>query len=98
MTFLTYARKLRFEDKPDYTFLKNLLKDLFIKSGFELDWKYDWNIHPDKEKKIEEAAAKTDAKGITANRNTTGEKKKRRRKQYLRRKSRRTRSQTEKKR
>ena len=44
VTFLTYSRNLRFEDKPDYSYLKTLLKDLFIKSGFELDWQYDWSI------------------------------------------------------
>jgi casein kinase 1/casein kinase 1 epsilon len=44
VTMLTYCRNLRFEDKPDYTYLRNLLKDLFIKSGFELDYQYDWNL------------------------------------------------------
>jgi len=54
VTFLTYARNLRFEDKPDYAYLKNLLKDLFIKSGFELDWQYDWTIIAQEKKKNEE--------------------------------------------
>ena len=57
VTFLTYARNLRFEDKPDYTYIKTLLKDLFIKSGFELDWQYDWNIIAQEKKKTEESKA-----------------------------------------
>jgi len=44
VTMLTYCRNLRFEDKPDYSYLRNLLKDLFTKSGFELDYQFDWNL------------------------------------------------------
>lgn len=58
VTFLTYARNLRFEDKPDYSYLKTLLKDLFIKSGYELDWQYDWNIIAQEKKKNEESKTK----------------------------------------
>jgi len=77
VTFLTYARNLRFEDKPDYAYLKNLLKDLFIKSGFELDWQYDWNIIAQEKKKNEEGAAQADLaqKGTVGNQNTADEKK-----------------------
>ena len=57
VTFLTYARNLRFEDKPDYAYVKTLFKDLFVKSGFELDWQYDWNIIAQEKKKNEEAKA-----------------------------------------
>eukprot|EP00331_Platyophrya_macrostoma_P033770 CAMPEP_0176436318 /NCGR_PEP_ID=MMETSP0127-20121128/17893_1 /TAXON_ID=938130 /ORGANISM="Platyophrya macrostoma, Strain WH" /LENGTH=363 /DNA_ID=CAMNT_0017819607 /DNA_START=30 /DNA_END=1121 /DNA_ORIENTATION=+ len=59
VTFLTYSRNLRFEDKPDYTYVKTLLKDLFIKSNFELDWQYDWNILAQEKKKNEENKAGT---------------------------------------
>lgn len=43
-TYLTYVRNLRFDEKPDYAYLKALLKDLFVKSGFESDYMYDWNL------------------------------------------------------
>jgi len=42
-TYLSYCRNLRFEDKPDYTYVKNLFKDLFVKSGYEMDYQYDWS-------------------------------------------------------
>jgi len=42
ITFLSYCRNLRFEDRPDYAYLRNLLKELFVKSGYELDYQYDW--------------------------------------------------------
>eukprot|EP01017_Pseudomicrothorax_dubius_P050369 TRINITY_DN952_c0_g1_i2.p1 TRINITY_DN952_c0_g1~~TRINITY_DN952_c0_g1_i2.p1 ORF type:complete len:384 (-),score=91.81 TRINITY_DN952_c0_g1_i2:78-1229(-) len=44
VTYLTYCRNLRFEDKPDYTYLRNLLKDLFVRSGYEYDYVYDWSL------------------------------------------------------
>jgi len=44
ITFLSYCRNLRFEDRPDYSYLRNLLKDLFVKSGYEMDYQYDWTI------------------------------------------------------
>ena len=54
ITYLTYCRNLRFEDKPDYVYLRNLLKDLFIKQGYELDYQFDWNILAQEKKKNEE--------------------------------------------
>lgn len=35
-------KKLSFEEKPDYNYLRNMFKDLFRKSGFEYDYNYDW--------------------------------------------------------
>jgi len=49
-TFLSYCRNLKFEDKPDYNYLRSLLKDLFVKSGYEMDYQYDWNIIAKKKK------------------------------------------------
>jgi len=51
--YITYCRGLRFDEKPDYIYLKKLLKDLFVKSGYEQDYVYDWNIINDQQKKKE---------------------------------------------
>lgn len=40
--FLTYCRSLKFEDKPDYHFLKGLLRELFLQHGYEYNYCYDW--------------------------------------------------------
>jgi hypothetical protein len=53
-TYLAYCRNLRFEEKPDYKYLRDLFKDLFKRSGFELDYQYDWNVIQDKKGKTEE--------------------------------------------
>lgn len=43
-TYLNYCRTLRFEDKPDYGYLRKMFKELFIREGFELDYMYDWTL------------------------------------------------------
>lgn len=47
ITYLAYCRNLKFDEKPDYAFLKKLFKDLFEKLGFEYDNIYDWKIDMD---------------------------------------------------
>ncbi|KAG0500492.1 hypothetical protein HPP92_000564 [Vanilla planifolia] len=43
-SFFHYCRSLRFEDKPDYAYLKRLFRDLFIREGFQFDYVFDWTI------------------------------------------------------
>ncbi|TAQ91643.1 hypothetical protein B7494_g90 [Chlorociboria aeruginascens] len=43
-TYLKYVRSLRFEDTPDYSHLRKLLRDLFVRSGFEYDNVFDWTV------------------------------------------------------
>lgn len=43
-SYLNYCRSLRFEDKPDYAYLRKLFRDLFTKEGFQLDYVFDWTI------------------------------------------------------
>lgn len=43
-TYLNYCRSLRFDDKPDYSYLRRLFRDLFYREGFHPDFVYDWSI------------------------------------------------------
>ncbi|CAD5174155.1 unnamed protein product [Musa acuminata subsp. malaccensis] len=43
-SYFHYCRLLRFEDKPDYAYLKRLFRDLFIHEGFQFDYMFDWTI------------------------------------------------------
>ena len=43
-TYFEYCRSLRFEDKPDYKYLKRLFKELFFTEGYQLDCQFDWTI------------------------------------------------------
>lgn len=42
--YFHYCRSLRFDDKPDYAYLKRLFRDLFIREGFQFDYVFDWTI------------------------------------------------------
>eukprot|EP00696_Hemimastix_kukwesjijk_P008210 gnl/Hemi2/20395_TR6770_c0_g10_i1.p2 gnl/Hemi2/20395_TR6770_c0_g10~~gnl/Hemi2/20395_TR6770_c0_g10_i1.p2 ORF type:complete len:346 (-),score=97.76 gnl/Hemi2/20395_TR6770_c0_g10_i1:213-1250(-) len=43
-TYLNYTRSLRFDDKPDYGYLRKLFRDLFFREGFQCDYIFDWTI------------------------------------------------------
>eukprot|EP00658_Telonema_sp_P-2_P036414 TRINITY_DN26353_c0_g1_i1.p1 TRINITY_DN26353_c0_g1~~TRINITY_DN26353_c0_g1_i1.p1 ORF type:complete len:569 (+),score=148.11 TRINITY_DN26353_c0_g1_i1:282-1988(+) len=40
--YLNYARSLRFDDEPDYMYLRKLFQDLFKRRGYSFDMQYDW--------------------------------------------------------
>ncbi|EAN82497.1 casein kinase, putative [Trypanosoma cruzi] len=42
--YLNYTRGLRFEDKPDYSYLKRLFRELFIREGYHMDYVFDWTL------------------------------------------------------
>lgn len=43
---------MRFEDRPDYVFMRRLFKDLFYREGLTYDFNFDWTA------KIHAAASK----------------------------------------
>jgi hypothetical protein len=40
--YLHYVRSLKFDDKPDYDFLRKLFRDLFTRQGYRYDYMFDW--------------------------------------------------------
>mmetsp|Transcript_28525 Transcript_28525/g.51616 ORF Transcript_28525/g.51616 Transcript_28525/m.51616 type:complete len:437 (+) Transcript_28525:58-1368(+) len=42
-SYMNYNRALRFEDTPDYAYLRRLFKDLFMREGFDNDGMFDWS-------------------------------------------------------
>lgn len=43
-TYLRYCRALRFEDRPDYNYLRKLFRDLYVRLGYQDDAVYDWTM------------------------------------------------------
>jgi len=40
--YINYCRSLHFSDKPDYSYLRRLFRDLFFRQGFANDNRFDW--------------------------------------------------------
>ncbi len=41
--YMKYCKELRYCEKPDYFYLKQLFRNLFNRKGFKYDYQYDWN-------------------------------------------------------
>uniref|UniRef100_A0A7S1EUT4 non-specific serine/threonine protein kinase n=1 Tax=Timspurckia oligopyrenoides TaxID=708627 RepID=A0A7S1EUT4_9RHOD len=58
-SYLAYCRALRFDEKPDYSYLRRLFRELYIREGFKDDNVFDWTVQGSAEesKPAEEPAA-----------------------------------------
>ena len=43
-SFFEHVRSLRFDDRPDYDYLKRLFRELFFRKGFAYDNMFDWEV------------------------------------------------------
>lgn len=41
--YLYYCRNLRFDEKPDYQYIRRLFKEAMHRNSFEYDYVYDWS-------------------------------------------------------
>lgn len=60
-TYLNYTRSLRFDDKPDYAYLRQLFRNLFQRDGYTYDYVFDWTVL-----KFQQQQAQTQAKNANA--------------------------------
>jgi len=67
--YLNYTRSLRFDDKPDYSYLRKIFRDLFVREGFQYDYVFDWTVY----KYQKNAQAIQQAAGNTANQAAQGD-------------------------
>eukprot|EP01071_Lankesteria_metandrocarpae_P006132 Lankesteria_metandrocarpae@DN4251_c0_g1_i1.p1 len=57
MCYFSYCRSLRFQDKPDYIYLRRLFKELFFREGHSYDFTFDWcYIHEKERRRLAPAA------------------------------------------
>lgn len=57
-TFLNYTRSLRFDDKPDYLFLRKMMRDLFLRQNYSYDLIFDWTLLKNQAKKQQNSGNK----------------------------------------
>jgi hypothetical protein len=43
-TYLNFCRSLRFDDKPNYSYLRQLFRNLFHREGYVYDYIFDWTL------------------------------------------------------
>ncbi|XP_038190437.1 LOW QUALITY PROTEIN: casein kinase I-like [Arvicola amphibius] len=43
-TYLNFCRSLRFDDKPDYSYLRQLFRNLSHRQGYSYDYVFNWNM------------------------------------------------------
>jgi hypothetical protein len=49
---LLYCKNLKFEDEPNYIFIKGIFKNVMEQCKIEMDYRYDWNAYtPTSDKK-----------------------------------------------
>lgn len=69
--YLEYCISLKFEDIPDYMYLRRMFKGLYISSGFEDDFLYDWSLmNYTSEKKVKNCEDEEVKKAETEGRKT----------------------------
>ena len=42
--FLNYIHALCFNNTPDYSYLRKLFRDPFVREGFQYDYVFDWSV------------------------------------------------------
>jgi hypothetical protein len=43
-SYFNHVRTLGFDDQPNYSYLRKLFRDLFVREGFEYDHVFDWAV------------------------------------------------------
>lgn len=46
LSFMQYCRNLKYEENPDYNYLKRLFKEKLIREGYQYDHIFDWILLP----------------------------------------------------
>ncbi len=52
-TYLSQTRSLKFDERPNYSGMRAMFKELFQKSGYKYDYQYDWVVLGEKKEKLE---------------------------------------------
>ena len=45
ITYLNYTRNMEFDEKPDYSYLRKIFRDLFGRERFQYDYVFDWTAY-----------------------------------------------------
>lgn len=51
--YLNQTRNLRFDERPNYSAMRGMFKELFQRNGYKYDYQYDWVVLAEKKEKFE---------------------------------------------
>ncbi|CCE83955.1 Piso0_004552 [Millerozyma farinosa CBS 7064] len=54
LDYMNYIKTLRFDDKPDYPYLRKLFRDLFKRENYRYDYVFDWTLYKFQQEKQKE--------------------------------------------
>lgn len=40
---MKYSRNLKFEEEPDYVYLRSMFENVLTSNGWQLDYRFDWS-------------------------------------------------------
>lgn len=60
LTYMNYIKNLRFDDKPDYPYLRKIFRDLFRKEKYRYDYVFDWTLYKFQQERQREQVKITD--------------------------------------
>ncbi|KAG5492517.1 hypothetical protein JKF63_01095 [Porcisia hertigi] len=63
-SFVNYSRALRFEDRPDYGYLRAMFRRLFEREGYQEDYVYDWTPRHVHEKLTAQQRKRAEVKSV----------------------------------
>ena len=52
VSYFNHVHSLRFDERPDYDYLKQLFRELFLKKGYAYDNAYDWVANEPRESEV----------------------------------------------
>ncbi|KAG7194086.1 serine/threonine protein kinase [Scheffersomyces spartinae] len=59
LEYMNYVKSLRFDDKPDYPYLRKLFRDLFRREEYKYDYVFDWTLYKFQQEKQRQQQGKT---------------------------------------
>ncbi|CUM52272.1 uncharacterized protein AC631_02740 [Debaryomyces fabryi] len=60
LDYMNYIKTLRFDDKPDYPYLRKIFRDLFKRENYRYDYVFDWTLYKFQQEKQREQSQVTD--------------------------------------
>lgn len=73
LEYMNYIKNLRFDDKPDYPYLRKLFRDLFKRENYRYDYVFDWTLYKFQQERQREQYKTVDGQNDQSQQQTGGQ-------------------------